>query len=78
MHPIESLTSKRPMSDVELIAFLAVTRIARGLPIGTIQSVPLSELTPELVYDSLVNEARGYCDWLHDHVERRATRRTRK
>jgi hypothetical protein len=76
-HPFGSLAKKEPRSDAELIAFLAVTRISRGLPIGTIQSLPLKQLTPELVYDSLLSEARKYCDWHQDHIERRVASRNK-
>ena len=74
-HPFESLLKKEPKSDAELIAFLAVTRISRRLPISTVLSLPASQLTPERVYDSLLREARTLWGWYQDHVERRARKR---
>jgi hypothetical protein len=74
-HPFESLAKKEPKSDAELIAFLAVTRISHHLPIGNVLSLPPSQLTPELVYDSLLREARTLWDWYQDHVEKRARKR---
>jgi hypothetical protein len=74
-HPFESLAKKEPKSDAELIAFLAVTRISQHLPISTVLSLPPSQLTPELVYDSLLGEARTLWDWYQDHVEKRACKR---
>jgi hypothetical protein len=71
-HPFESLAKKEPKSDAELIAFLAVTRISQHLPISAVLSLPPSQLTPELVYDSLVHEARTLWNWNQDHVETRA------
>jgi hypothetical protein len=74
-HPFENLAKKEPKSDAELIAFLAVTRISHHLPIGTVLSLPASQLTPEQVYDSLLREACTLLDWYQDHVERRARKR---
>jgi hypothetical protein len=74
-HPFERLAKKEPKSDAELIAFLAVTRISQHLPISTVLSLPPSQLTPELVYDSLLREARTLWDWYEDHVEKRARKR---
>jgi hypothetical protein len=74
-HPFESLAKKKPKSDAELIAFLAVTRISHDLPISTVQSLPVRQLTPELVYDSLLREASTLWDWYEDHVERRSRKR---
>jgi hypothetical protein len=74
-HPFESLAKKEPKSDAELIAFLAVTRTSRHLPIGTVLSLPASQLTPEQVYDSLLREACTLLAWYQDHVERRGRNR---
>jgi len=73
-HPFESLSKKKPKSDAELIAFLAVTRISHHLPISPVLSLPASQTTPERVYDSLLREARTLWDY-QDDVERRARRR---
>jgi hypothetical protein len=67
----DELLKKEPKSDAELIAFLAVTRISRGLPIGVIMALPPSELTPDRVYESLLKEARALWDWEHNHIDRR-------
>ena len=75
-HPFESLSKKEPKSDAELIAFLAVTRISHQLPIGTVLSLPASELTPEQVYDSLLREACTFLEWYQYHVERRCRQRS--
>ena len=75
-HPFESLAKKESKSDAELIAFLAVTRISQQLPIGTVVSLPASQLTPEQVYDSLLREAYTFLDWYQDHVERRSRTRS--
>jgi len=74
-HPFESLTKKEPKSDAELIAFLAVTRIAHHLPISTVLSLPASQLTPERVYDSLLREARTLWDGYQDDAEKSARKR---
>lgn len=75
-HPFESLAKKESKSDAELIAFLAVTRISRQLPIGAILSLPASQLTQEQVYDSLLREAHTFLEWYQDHVERRSRQRS--
>ena len=74
-HPFECLAKKERKSDAELIAFLAVTRISHQVPIGTVLSVPASQLTPERVYDTLVREAITLLDWYQDHIERRHRKR---
>jgi hypothetical protein len=74
-HPFESLAKKEPKSDAELIAFLAVTRISHHLPISNVLSLPVSQITPEIVYDSLLREACTLWDWYRDNVERRARKR---
>jgi hypothetical protein len=73
--PFESLAKKEPKSDAELIAFLAVTRILHHLPISTALSLPVSQLTPELVYEALLHEARTLWDWHQDQGERGARKR---
>ena len=65
-HLFESLAKKEPKTDAELIAFWAVTRISHHLPISTALSLPLSQLTPEQVYDSLLREAQTLWDSHHD------------
>ena len=75
-HPFESLAKKESKSDAELIAFLAVTRISHQLPIGTVLSLPASQLTPEEVYDSLLREAHTFLEWYQHHVERRSRKRS--
>jgi hypothetical protein len=75
-HPFENLAKKESKSDAELIAFLAVTRISRQLPIGAILSLPASQLTQEQVYDSLLREAHTFLEWYQDHVERRSRQRS--
>ena len=75
-HPFESLAKKESKSDAELIAFLAVTRISRQVPIGAILSLPASQLTQEQVYDSLLREAHTFLEWYQDHVERRSRQRS--
>lgn len=74
-HPFESLANKERKSDAELIAFLAVTRISHQVPIGTVLSVPASQVTPEEVYDSLIREACTLLAWYQDHMERRHRKR---
>ena len=74
-HPFESLAKKEPKADAELIAFLAVTRISHHLPISNVLSLPVSQITPEIVYDSLLREACTHWDWYRDNVERRARKR---
>ena len=74
-HPFESLAKKERKSDAELIAFLAVTRISHQIPIGTVLSLPASQVTPERVYDTLVREACTFLDWYQDHIERRQGKR---
>jgi hypothetical protein len=74
-HPFENLAKREPKSDAELIAFLAVTRISHQLPIGTVLSLPASQLTPEQVYDSLVREACTLLEWYQGRVERRTRER---
>ena len=76
MEPFESLSKKEPKSDAERIAFLAVTRISHQLPIGTVLSLPASQLTPEQVYDSLIREACAFWEWHQGRVERRTRDRT--
>jgi len=74
-HPFENLAKKERKSDAELIAFLAITRISHQVPIGTVLSLPTSEVTPEKVYDTLVREAAGLLGWYQNHIERRQRKR---
>jgi hypothetical protein len=71
----EELLKKESKSDAELIAWLAVTRVCRGVPIGVVLALPDSERTPERVYESLLSEARALWDWQHNHVDRRTRER---